>query len=380
MQFHIVVFSHLRWDFVYQRPQHLLSRFAQRHRILYIEEPVAAAAGDETDGWELNHSEPNILVARPRLANLAARSEDEVTRVTRDLVGQLVMTEEFTRAVVWMYTPMAEPLLDAIEPALVVYDCMDELSLFLGAPPELLRREAALLERADLVFTGGVSLYEAKRERHPQVSCFPSSVDARHFAQAKPDADTVAEPPDQASLSRPRLGYFGVIDERLDLAILDQLGAAHSEWEIVLVGPVVKIDPGTLPRHPNVHYLGQRTYHELPAYLSGWDVCLLPFARNEATRFISPTKTLEYMAAERPIVSTPIADVVRSYGEIVYLADSPASFVNACERALAAPGTERESRAVAMRAVVAQSSWDVTAARMEQLIDQSLSGHLAQHT
>ncbi len=380
MQFHLVVFSHLRWDFVYQRPQHLLSRFAQRHRVLYIEEPVVAATVDETDGWELSHPAPNIVVARPRLANLAGRPEDEVIRVTRDLVRQLVLAEEFTRAVAWMYTPMAEPLLDAIDPALVVYDCMDELSLFLGAPPELLRREAALLERADIVFTGGVSLYEAKRKRHPQVSCFPSSVDAGHFAQAKPGAGTVAEPPDQASLSRPRLGYFGVIDERLDLAILDRLGASHAEWEIVIVGPVVKIDPGTLPRHPNVHYLGQRSYTELPAYLSGWDVCLLPFALNDATRFISPTKTLEYMAAERPIVSTSITDVVRSYGEIVYLADSAASFVSACERALDAPVAEREARAIRMRAVVAQSSWDITAARMEQLIDQSLSGHLAQHT
>jgi len=279
--------------------------------------------------------------------------------------------------VAWMYTPMAEPLIDAVEPAVIVYDCMDELSLFLGAPRALLDREAALIERADLVFTGGVSLYEAKRHRHPHVSCFPSSVDAAHFSRARPGSRVLAEPPDQATLPRPRLGYFGVIDERIDLPILDALGAANREWQIVVVGPTVKIDPATLPRHPNMLYTGQRDYHDLPAYLSGWDVCLLPFARNDATRFISPTKTLEYMAAERPIVSTPIADVVNSYAQIVYLADTPSAFVTACERALSATPAERERRAADMRGVVAGTSWDTTASRMEQLIVNALAGQLA---
>jgi UDP-galactopyranose mutase len=276
------------------------------------------------------------------------------------------------RPVGWVYTPMAEPLLDAIDPALVVYDCMDELSLFLGASSELGRREAALLERADLVFTGGASLYEAKRERHPRVSCFPSSVDARHFAQARRAAPAIPEPADQAAIPRPRLGYFGVIDERLDLEVLDAVAAAHPEWQIVMVGPTVKIDPATLPKRPNIHYTGQRPYEELPAYMAGWELCLLPFARNDATRFISPTKTLEYMAADRPIVSTPIADVVRSYSDIVYLADTPAAFVQACERALTASAEERAARGGAAAAVLAQTSWDSTASRMEQLIEESI--------
>lgn len=374
----IVVFSHLRWDFVYQRPQQLLSRFAQRHRVLYIEEPVANGSG-VVDGWELSRPAPDILVARPSIADLAARPADEIMRVTGSLVQELVAREGFQHSVAWMYTPMMEPLLDAVDPLLIVYDVMDELSLFLGAPPELLRRETALLERADLVFTGGVSLYEAKRQRHPRVSCFPSSVDARHFARARPGAIALPQPPDQERLPHPRLGYFGVIDERLDLAVLHQLGASHPEWQLVIVGPTVKIDPATLPVGPNIHYTGQRSYSELPAYLSGWDVCLLPFALNDATRFISPTKTLEYMAAERPIVSTPIADVVSSYGEIVYLADSPGAFVGSCEAALGARTTERESRAAAMREVVARSSWDSTAASMERIIDEALAGRFAQH-
>ena len=314
----IVVFSHLRWDFVFQRPQQILSRLAARRRILYVEEPVDGR--DQPDGWELTRPSTNVMVARPRLADLAQRTPEDVAATSATLLRRLLRAEEMIYPVAWLYTPMAMPLLDAVNPALVVYDCMDQLSLFLGAPPELCRLEAALLERADLVFTGGVSLYEAKRERHPRVFCFPSSVDVRHFAQARPGARAVREPAEQAALPRPRLGFFGVIDERLDLEVLDAMARSHPEWQIVMVGPTVKIDPATLPKRPNIHYLGQRPYEQLPAYLSGWDVCLLPFARNDATRFISPTKTLEYMAAERPIVSTPIQDVVNTYGDIVYLA------------------------------------------------------------
>jgi glycosyltransferase involved in cell wall biosynthesis len=201
-------------------------------------------------------------------------------------------------------------------------------------------------------------------------------VDAGHFAQGRLGSDGIAEPADQAALPRPRLGYFGVIDERLNIALIEAIAASHPEWHIVMVGPTVKIDPTTLPTRPNIHYTGQRPYDELPAYLGGWDVCLLPFAINEATRFISPTKTLEYMAAERPIVSTPIADIASSYGHIVYLAETPGAFVDACERALSATPADRETRAAAARAVIARTSWDVTASQMEQLIDQSLDSRL----
>jgi UDP-galactopyranose mutase len=211
------------------------------------------------------------------------------------LAAQLFEEEHIDDYVVWFYTPMALPLLEGLKPQAIVYDCMDELSAFLNAPPELLEREAHLLKLADVVFTGGPSLYRAKKDRHPNVLCFPSSVDAKHFAAA----DGLAEAGDQASLPHPRFGFFGVIDERMDLALLKELAGAHPEWQIAMVGPVVKIDPASLPRNPNIHYFGQRSYRELPLYLKGWDACLLPFARNDSTRFISPTKTLEYMAAVR---------------------------------------------------------------------------------
>jgi UDP-galactopyranose mutase len=365
----IVVFSHLRWDFVYQRPQQLLSRLAERRRVLYVEEAIDG--GLEADGWELSRPAPDVLVARPRLRELGGRTPENVEQTTAKMLQDLMDAEEVARPVAWVYTPMAVGLLDVVDPSVVVYDCMDELSLFLGAPPELVRRETELLARADLVFTGGVSLFEAKRERHPRVFCFPSSVDAAHFAQARPGV-AHAEPADQAPLPAPRLGFFGVLDERLDLGVIGALAEAHPEWQIVMVGPVVKIDPAVLPRRANIHYLGQRPYEELPGYLSGWDLCSLPFARNDATRFISPTKTLEYMAAERPIVSTRIRDVERSYADIVYLADGPDDFVRAWEGGLAANPGERARRVETGRQVLARTSWEATAQRMDQLLDSAL--------
>jgi UDP-galactopyranose mutase len=373
--FAIVAFSHLRWDFVYQRPQHLLSRLAAGRRVFFIEEPVCDLSARAY--WERALPEPNVMVCRPHTPVCTAGFCAEQLPVLRDLLSKVIQEEGLTDHIVWQYTPMALPLAQTLRPRAVVYDCMDELSMFLNAPPELLVHESALLEWADLVFTGGPSLYRAKKGRHPNLHCFPSSVDVSHFQQACRSSENqssarLAEPGDQVVLPHPRLGFYGVIDERLDLPLLGALAQAHPEWQVVMVGPVVKIDPGKLPRHPNLHYFGQRSYGQLPAYLAGWDVCLLPFARNNATRFISPTKTLEYMAAELPVVSTPITDVADPYGEIVYLGDTPQAFIGACEQALGASDVERSVRTAKMRHVLANTSWDATTRAMENLIFQVL--------
>ena len=366
----ILTFSHLRWDFVYQRPQHLLSRMASRQRVVFVEEPQFTDSPDPH--WSFYKPEPNVLICRPQTPVAAPGFHNDQLPHLKKLLRELFEAECIEDFVLWFYTPMALPLADGWKPLAVVYDCMDELSAFLNAPPELLEREAALLARADLVFTGGPSLYRAKKDRHPRVHCFPSSVDAKHFAAA---ANGIVEAEDQAALPHPRLGFFGVIDERFDAPLVRALAEAHPEWQIALVGPVVKIDPATLPRNPNIHYFGQRTYRQLPAYLKGWDVCLLPFARNRSTEFISPTKTLEYMAAGRPIVSTPIADVAEPYGGIVYLGANAEEFIAACERALAAPPEERAARQGRMREVLGKTSWDRTADSMSALISEAVDAN-----
>ena len=268
----------------------------------------------------------------------------------------------------WYYTPLALPFSRHLSPRAVIYDCMDELSAFKGASALLRAREFELMQRASLVLTGGQSLYEAKRHLHSNIHPFPSSVDVSHFAQAR---TITAEPDDQAAVPRPRLGYFGVIDERMDLALLDGVAAARPDWQIVMLGPVVKIDIASLPRRPNLHYLGAKGYDELPHYVAGWDVALLPFARNEATRFISPTKTPEYMAAGKPVVSTSIADVVRPYGRLglVRIADDMQSFVSACEAAMTEDPDERTGRA---EAFLRHTSWDETWRRIHALMEEAI--------
>ena len=356
----IVVFCHLRWDFVYQRPQQLLSRLAQHYPILFVEEPVY----DDGDSFmECSTAAHNVTVCRPHTHSHAVGFHDDQLPLLQPMLAQLLADRE--APIVWFYTPMALPLLQDIKPSLVVYDCMDELSAFKNSPKQLLQRETALLNLADLVFAGGPSLYEAKRDRHASVHCFASSVDVRHFGQA---LDRSISHPLQGGIDHPRLGFYGVIDERFDTGLIDALAEAHPEWQLVLVGPVVKIDPASLPRRANIHYLGQQSYDSLPALLAGWVVCLLPFALNEATRFISPTKVLEYMAAELPIVSTPIADVERPYGHVVAIARDRAAFIGACEAALAMGEAEREAMVATMRGIVAGTSWEVTAEAMRALM------------
>jgi UDP-galactopyranose mutase len=361
----LVVFSHLRWDFVYQRPQHLLSRFARERSVFVIEEPIHHPDG--VPHWEQQSPHPQVSVFRPHTPCPEWGFTDAQLPYLQRLVESLVQEENLRQCLLWMYTPMALPLTDFFEPEVVIFDCMDELSAFDFAPPQLVEREQQLLRMADVVFTGGPSLYRAKQGQHPHVHLFPSSVDAEHFRQA---LHGLAEPQDQAWLPHPRLGFFGVLDERMDRPLLAHLATSHPEWHIIMLGPIVKIDPATLPQAPNLHYLGQRSYAALPAYLAGWDVCLLPFARNAATRFISPTKTLEYMAAERPIVSTPIPDVQEPYHDIVYVGDTPEAFVEACERAMASSSEEHMRQRENMRAVLQKTSWDATAAAMQRIIHE----------
>src|SRR5688572_2384415 len=365
----IIVFSHLRWDFVFQRPQHLLTRLAKHYRVFFFEEPVA---GSSYQQLQISEPAPNLRVCRPRSTIASPGFHDDQIPFLQQMLMELMEQEQIHDYSVWFYSPMALPLMQDLNPNVVVYDCMDELAAFRSAPRQLLQRESALLKIADIVFTGGPSLYRAKRGRHPSVHCFPSSVDASHFGRARGCVD---DHPLQRELPWPRLGYFGVIDERLDLELIGALAQARPQWQIAMVGPHAKVNPATLPRRSNIHYFGQQPYQDLPRFVAGWDVCLQPFALNEATRFISPTKTLEYMAAERPIVSTPITDVVEPYGDVVYIAKGPADFIAACDRALHADTAERQRRIAGMRAALAHTSWDRTAEEMRRLLADATRSH-----
>jgi UDP-galactopyranose mutase len=362
----LVCLSHLRWNFVYQRPQHLMTRHARHRRVFFVEEPVFN--GVARPRLDLNLGPDGVRVAVPHLPREMPAGDVPATQ--RALLDQLLDSERVRSPILWYYTPLALPFTDHLDPGLVVYDCMDELSAFRGASPRLLLEEERLLQRADVVFTGGWSLYEAKRERHHNVHGLPSSVDVAHFKRARLG---LADPPDQASLPRPRVGFFGVIDERMDQDLIAGVADRRPDWQVVLLGPIVKIDPAELPRRPNLHYLGPKPYEQLPAYLAHWDVALMPFARNDATRFISPTKTPEYLAAGRPVVSTSIRDVVRPYGErgLVRIADAPDAFVAAIEEAMESDATSG-SWLDRVDAFLADTSWDRTWAQTDVALNELL--------
>ena len=356
----LVCFSHLRWNFVFQRPNHLMERCARERRVFFVEEPLFDS---EKPTITVDHIE-DLFVVVPRLPRDTPAGD--VPRLLEECYAQLFQQFEVRDAIAWYYTPMS--LLATREFAMVVYDCMDQLSAFQGAPPELVTLERELLSIADLVFTGGQSLYEEKRYQHSNVHAFPSSVDAAHFGRARQE---LSEPGDQEQIARPRLGFYGVIDERMDLELLAHLARERPDWQVVMIGPVVKIDAGSLPRAPNLHYLGMKEYRELPDYLSGWDVAIMPFAENDATRFISPTKTLEYLAGGRPVVSTPIRDVVHPYADegLVRCARRE-GFVQAVEAALAEGFAPIQ---VQVDEFLAATSWDRTWSDMSSLLRQQLS-------
>jgi glycosyltransferase involved in cell wall biosynthesis len=361
----LLVFSHLRWNFIFQRPQHLLTRFAKERRVFYVEEPEFVQKNPSPSLKTQKISE-SLTIVTPQLAQ--GVSEEVAHAQQRSLLDRFLLEQSIDEFVSWYYTPMFLPYTDHLDPLCVIYDCMDELSLFKNAHPKLCYLESKLLSMTDLMFTGGYSLYEYKCNVHHNIHPVPSSIDHAHFAQAR---RIKIDPVDQKDIPHLRIGFAGVIDERLDIALLEGIARIRRNWHWILLGPIVKIDPESLPRLPNIHYLGSKQYSDLPQYLSGWDVAMLPFARNAATRFISPTKTPEYLAAGKPVVSTSINDVVRPYGiqNLVKIADDALSFVAAIEKALKSCDREWLKR---VDTFLAKNSWDDTWTRMNGLLEKTI--------
>jgi glycosyltransferase involved in cell wall biosynthesis len=361
----LLCFSHLRWNFVFQRPQHLMNRFAREMNVIYWEEPVDIGPKD-TAFLQVREAQDasNVRVVVPHLPE--GMPDDAREAALKRLLDAHVASIRGP-LIAWYYTPMMLPFSRHLDPDVTVFDAMDELSKFKFAPIKLLELEQELIDRADVVFTGGSSLYEAKKDRHDNIHCFPSSVDRAHFCKARA---RLFDPADQEDLPRPRLGFYGVIDERFDTDLLDKVAAMRPDWSFVMVGPVVKIAPEDLPKRHNIHYLGGKTYDQLPSYLAGWDVALMPFAMNESTQFISPTKTPEYLAGGRPVVSTPVKDVVRTYGDLegVKIASTPEEFVAACEEALELSRNRESGWLAEADLMLSAASWDTTQARMSGLI------------
>lgn len=345
----MIVFCHLRWDFVYQRPQHIISRLSSQYKILVVEEPV----GKYENAAEIIEISTSLHILKPQIDHLEELGPylKKILKDQKFLVG-------------WFYSAAFVSVLNTFDFETVVYDCMDELTLFKGASPELLAQENHLLSAADIVYTGGKSLYESKKEKHHHVFCFPSSVDVAHFSNA--ETDFVLKPADLMDIPSPIVGYYGVIDERIDLELLSETARRTPDASFVMIGPICKIEEKDLPRAENIHYLGMKSYDELPQYLHFFDIAMMPFALNDSTKFISPTKTLEYMAAMKPIISTKIKDVVRDYSDCVSLIDNADDFCKAIEQ----PMIDFQPT---YREILENTSWDRTTDKMRTIINKVLA-------
>jgi glycosyltransferase involved in cell wall biosynthesis len=350
-RYDLIVFSHLRWNFVFQRPQHIISRLAAQRKILFVEEPVAFAPREENTAILIPVNK-NITVFQPRVREIG-----DIGPLLKKYTGKNL-------SAAWFYSPAFCPVFDSVNFRSVIYDCMDELSLFKGADPMLIEQERNLLSRARIVFTGGKSLYEAKSKVHPNVHCFPSSVEQSHFRKA---LNGIAVPEDIARLKHTVIGYYGVIDERIDLKLLDEVSLQMPGVSLVMIGPLAKIKPEELPRRPNIHYFGMRQYELLPNYLKAFDIAMMPFAMNDSTKFISPTKTLEYMAAGKPIISTPVFDVVRDYRNHVNIVSDPREFCDAHDSIMQQINSGSYN-ADKYNDILQSTSWDDTVKCMEKLL------------
>ena len=360
----VIVFSHLRWNFVTQRPQHLITRLAETRKILFVEEPVPFAAGEHGTANILQVHQ-NIVILQPKIdpSRLIDELEPLLNKYTQYLYPQ--------PPILWFYSAAFHEMSDRLNHALLVYDCMDELSAFKGAPQSLVDQERALLKKADLVFTGGKSLFEAKRLLSDEVYCYPSSVDSAHFEKALLEETPV--PADIEDIPHPIVGYYGVIDERIDYDLLAEVARMNPDLSFVMIGPVVKVDESSLPQAENMYYLGAKAYDELPGYLKAFDIAMMPFALNESTKFISPTKTLEYLAAERPVISTPIYDVVRDYSHVLPIAENAREFTDALQSFLEERPEKKDLRNRKYRDILQAVSWDKTVAAMQKNIQELLA-------
>ncbi|HVX28741.1 MAG TPA: glycosyltransferase family 1 protein [Parafilimonas sp.] len=359
----LLCFSHLRWDFVYQRPQHLMSRFAKPFNVYFIEEPIFYKGADV---YSLQTTKENVNVIQPHLNE---NNHSCKTERLKNIIDVFLKEQQIENFISWYYSPMALLFTAHLHPQLIVYDCMDELSAFKFAPPELKEAEQKLLQKADVVFTGGHSLYKAKKYLHHNIYSFPSSIDKEHFGKAR---NNVSDPSDQQHIPHPRLGFFGVIDERFDIDLIKQVADAKPKWQFVFIGPVVKISDDVLPKNKNIHYLGGKNYNELPNYVSGWDIALIPFALNESTKFISPTKTPEYLAAGKPVISTAIEDVVHPYGDekLVHIIHSAEEFIDAANKELS--NYSKEDWLKKSDAFLSGNSWNATWQNMFDIIQSTL--------
>jgi glycosyltransferase involved in cell wall biosynthesis len=366
----IIALCHLSWNWVWQRPQQFLSRLAKTHPVLFVETyctetPTTIVKLRSADGH------PNVTICEMHLPASRWNDGKFIDRERRRALRSALSNElegRFDDAILWFNDPMAVTAFAGhLDESLIVYDCMDELSQFKGAPPALIEREYELLEVADVVFCGGRKMRDKRLPINSNSHFYGTGVDIRHFGTAL--SPNLAVDPEIAALKGPVLGYFGVVDERIDYELLGALADANPNWHVVMVGPTTKVDPANFPKRRNLHFIGSRPYAQLPAITKGFSVCLMPFARNEATEYINPTKALEYMATGRPVVSTALDEVKSNFSGVARIARTHSEFISMCRSEVDSPSDSRIARGIKL---AAENTWDAIVGKMERHVADAL--------
>jgi len=372
---YLIVFSHIRWNCIYQRPQNLMSRLAYHYRVLFIEEPIYEQTVSRYPTLEYSCQGPNIEVLTPRTGVPTAGFNQQQASILAPLLEEYLLANCIEDYAIWFYTPMAYSFIDYLQPKAVIYDCTEIDSERDEDSMEWREMEEALVDHADTIFTSGPSLYDSKRDIHPNVHCLPNAVDMVHFSperllQTSHSSTDVAQL--QEKIGFPRLGFFGVIDERIDFDLLAKVAEARPDWNIVMLGPIKNVNESELPKYPNIHWLGMHSYERLPYFLATWDVCFLPYIVNDLTGFINPCQTLEYMAAEKPVVSTAIPDIAAMYEDVAHFVHTPKQFIEQCETLLSHTAVERSALVSGMLTAVWRMSWDNAVESVRRELDQHL--------
>jgi hypothetical protein len=371
----LMVFSHMAWNPGQGRTPQLMAALAGRWQILFVEAPRHAAGAARLESRAIRAGLTVLTLTTP--APAAGFHDDAqafgVTLLREELAGRRLKID-----IAWLDTPMAWPLAQALGIACLAYDCLEGPPASLQFDAALLhQRESALMRTAALMVAAGPSLFNAHRHRHANLHCVCSAVHAEHFSPASLELTSARARRGhvlQSSLARPRLGYFGSIDERLDLDLLAALADRQPGWAFVMVGSVAGIAAERLPQRRNIHWLGEQDDALLPYLLAGWDLALMPYVVSEATRFLMPSQTLEYMAGYQPIVSTPVRDVQALYAPAVTIAAPQAeAFSSACEEVLAESARARSARLIDMARIVARHAWANTADFVHGLLDEVLT-------
>ncbi|MBN1593755.1 MAG: glycosyltransferase [Candidatus Coatesbacteria bacterium] len=345
---------------LWQRPQQIAVRIANRHPVLYVWPRYASELARRKSKSEFTPSDgaKGVHLLAPLLLPFE-RAIKGIYRINLKTISSLISAalpriDADGRPVLWFYAPRFAPIIDSLDHAAVVYDIMDEHSAFGFARRETMELERRLLESADVVFAGTNALAERKAEFAPDIKYYPCGVEFDHFSSAL--GGSLPVPAALSEVEGPVIGYFGAVDDRLDFDMIFAVARAYPEWNFLLAGPWLSSrQRSELETTGNIILPGLVDYSELPAYLARFDVAILPFVLNKLTLHIHPTKALEYLASRTPVISTAIPDVVKFYSGIIDIVSTADEFASAVERALEKPNEDAIERGFEL---ARSSSWE----------------------